>query len=219
MSFPKTVKTVLVSQLRDDIVRGIFQPGERLRLEGLADRYGISITPLREAMSTLEAEGIITIQPHKGAVVTSFQADELLSIYEIRATLEKMATMKAAPLLTKANLEHLELLVDQMDVVKDDPARFSELNTQFHSSIYEPAAQKPLFDLIISLRYRTQHYLHDYTDDQKRLGMAQAEHRKLLNLFAKKNIEKASELMYEHVFKVGESIAKLLRNKELEVAA
>lgn len=207
MSFSKTAKTALASQLRDDIVRGNFRPGERLRLEVLAKRYDVSTMPIREALGVLESEGIVTNFPHKGAVVTKFSADELREIYEIRANLEKMATIKAVPKMTDAVLKELEGLIVEMDTAQEDSARFSELNTKFHSVLYSCGDKQHLSNLIQSLRYRTQHYLHGYIDDKDRLQTAQREHRKLLELCRAGDIEKSSELMVQHVYKVGLAIA------------
>lgn len=215
MSISQTVKTALASQLRDDIVRGTFKPGERLRLEELAKRYDVSTMPIREALGVLESEGIVTNFPHKGAVVTKFSSDELREIYEIRANLEKMATVKAVPRITDAVLEELENLILEMDLVQDDSARFSEINTKFHAVLYGCGEKQHLDNLIQSLRYRTQHYLHDYIDDSERLQTAQREHRRLLELCKSGDVEKAAELMVQHVYKVGLAIANSVELEEV----
>ena len=92
-----TVKDLLVQQIRSEIIRGNLRPGARLRLRDLADRFKVSTQPIREALSELEAEGLVQAAPRKGAVVTVLTAEELVDLYEIRATLEAMATRTAVP--------------------------------------------------------------------------------------------------------------------------
>lgn len=217
MSSSRTVKTALASKLRDDIVRGSFEPGARLRLEQLAKRYDVSTMPIREAISVLESEGIVVTIPHKGALVTKLSSDELREIYEIRANLEKMATLKAVPRMNVSVLEDLEQLIAQMDDAGTDSARFSELNTKFHNCLYACSGKEHLSSLIQSLRHRTQHYLHAYIDNEERFQNAQKEHRKLLELCKLGEAEKAGELMIQHVYKVGLSIANVVELEEVVV--
>ena len=173
--------------------------------------------PIREAISVLESEGIVVSIPHKGAVVTKFSPDELREIYEIRANLEKMATLKAVPKMNDVVLRKLEQLIKAMEKARKDSARFSELNTEFHSCLYVCADKQHLSNLIQTLRYRTQHYLHDYIDDPSNLERAQIEHRKLLELCKLGEAEKAAELMIQHVYKVGLAIANVVELEEVAI--
>lgn len=90
----RTVKSGLVELIREEIVRGIYKPGERLRLEDIAAQYEVSTMPVREALRDLEAEGLVMLYPHKGAVVTEMSPEELADIYDIRAFL---VTTQATP--------------------------------------------------------------------------------------------------------------------------
>ena len=109
LSLPRTVKEQLADHLRDEIVRGTFEPGERLRLEDIASRFEVSTMPVREALRDLESEGLVTIYPHRGAVVTELTAEEMEDIYDIRATLEAMATRLAVPRMTESICEELAI--------------------------------------------------------------------------------------------------------------
>jgi hypothetical protein len=80
LSIPRTVKETLVENLRDEIIRGDLVPGQYLRLEEIAPRFDVSTMPVREALRDLEAEGLVTIFPHRGAIVTKLSADELQDI-------------------------------------------------------------------------------------------------------------------------------------------
>jgi DNA-binding GntR family transcriptional regulator len=82
----RTVRTALAENLRDAILLGEYVPGQNLRLEEIAKRFDVSTTPVREALSDLADEGLVTIFPHRGANVTRLSPEELQEIYEIRAT-------------------------------------------------------------------------------------------------------------------------------------
>src|SRR3989304_10124904 len=115
ISIPRTVKSLLVEKLRDEILQGELIPGQYLRLEELATRFEVSTMPVREALSDLEAEGLVTIFPHRGTIVTELSADDLVDIYDIRATLEAMAARLAVPRLTATTIDQLKGYIHQMD--------------------------------------------------------------------------------------------------------
>jgi len=197
--FPRTVKTALVTQLRDEIVRGTFAPGERLRLEVLAERFHVSTMPIREALSTLESEGLVVIRPHRGAHVTSFSADELRELYEIRAVLEQLATTRAVPHVTAEDLDHLQDLVRQMEIPEGtfDVAPFSQLNMAFHQLIYDRSGMPQLATQIRDLRFRVQHYLHKHLESTNYIMTGNVEHQRLINLIRGGDAQAAGEEMHQ----------------------
>jgi DNA-binding GntR family transcriptional regulator len=211
---PRTVKDQLVNHLRDDIVRGSFEPGEHLRLEDIAVRFDISTMPVREALRDLESEGLVTIYPHRGAVVTELTVEDLEDIYDIRATLEAMATRLAVPRMTEAIFEDLALIIERMDGQLGHVASLVKLNHQFHSTLYCASGRRHLCDLNHTLRYRTQHYLHAYMDDLGSMALAQGEHRAILKACQRGHVEEAAELVGEHVAEVGRAIVDFLRRRD-----
>ena len=83
-------------QLQHAILEGVLKPGERLRAEALAQRFGTSRTPIREALLQLEAQGLVEVEPNRGAVVRTFDRDDLFDLYQVRALLEPQAAALAA---------------------------------------------------------------------------------------------------------------------------
>jgi DNA-binding GntR family transcriptional regulator len=162
VSLPRTVKDQLVDRLRADIVCGAVEPGEYLRLEDIAGRFDVSTMPVREALRELESEGLVTIFPHRGAIVTELTPEDLADLYDIRATLEAMAARLAVPRLTKPTLEELGEIVDQMDGELGHISALVTLNHRFHSTLYAASGRHILCELNHGLRYRAQHYLHAY---------------------------------------------------------
>ena len=208
------MKISLVDTLRDEIIRGDLVPGQYLRLEEIAARFDVSTMPVREALRDLESEGLVTIYPHRGAIVTELTAEDLQDIYDIRATLEAMATRLAMPRMTKATYEELEYIIEQMDGQLGHVATLVKLNHQFHSTLYAKSGRRHLCELNRTLRYRTQHYLHAYMDDLGSMALAQEEHRAILEACRGGDAEKAAALVGEHVAEVGRAIIEFVCRRD-----
>lgn len=208
------MKNVLVENLRDEIIRGDIVPDQRLRLEEIAARFDVSTMPVREALRDLEAEGLVTIFPHRGAVVTRLSADDLQDIYDIRATLEEMATRLAVPLVTKATLTELTSLIKQIDGCLGDVVTLVKLNHQFHSTLYAASGRSHLCELTGILRYRTQHYLHAFIIHLGGMHQAQVEHRAILEACKRGDAAQAGTIVHDHVAQVGHAIVEYVRQRD-----
>jgi len=212
----RTVKSNLVEELRDAIILGEYVPGQHLRLEDIAARFDISTTPVREALRDLEAEGLVSIFPHRGAVVTQLSADDLLDIYEVRATLEEMATRLAVPNMGEDTFAQLELYIEQMDNHLGELATLVKLNHNFHYTLYCASGRRHLCELTSILRHRTQHYLHAYISHLGGMPMAQVEHRAVIEACRNGDTERAATIIFDHVTHVGNSIIEYVRQQERE---
>ena len=212
-----TLDSTLVRALRDDIIRGTIAPGERLRLEELAARFGVSTMPIRQALRTLEAEGIVTVAPHRGAQVTRYTAEQILELFEMRAVLEQLATTKAVPHLTRADIVALEGVVAEMDdlylAAHFDVAQFAQLNARFHGLIYDRSGRPLLTAQIRDRRVQVQHYLHRYMHAVHDGQMHNNDHRLLLNLALSGREALAGQLMFQHILGTGEGIARLMEQE------
>ena len=220
VSIPRTVREGLVENLRDEIVRGDFVPGQYLRLEEIAARFDVSTMPVREALRELEAEGLVTIFPHRGAVVTELSADELQDIYDIRTTLEEMATRLAVPHLTEDTLAELTSLIEQMEDHQGHVATQVKLNDQFHLNLYAASGRSHLCELNRMLRCRTQHYLHLFSVEVEadNFYQTQGEHRAILGACQRGDAEQAAAIMRDHVSQVGRAIIEYVRQRESAAA-
>ncbi len=208
------MKEGLVESLRDEIIRGDFVPGQHLRLEEIAGRFDVSTMPVREALRDLEAEGLVTIFPHRAAVVTQLSADDLQDIYDIRATLEEMATRLAVPRMTEATLTELTSLVEQMNNHLGDVVTLVKLNHQFHSTLYAASGRSHLCQLARMLRYRTQHYLRAFINDLGGMPQAQVEHRAIVEACKRGDAEQAGTIIHDHVAQVGHAIVEYVRQRD-----
>ena len=210
------MKETLVETLRDEIIRGDLIPGQYLRLEEIAARYDVSTMPVREALRDLEAEGLVTIFPHRGAIVTELSADELQDIYDIRVILEEMATRLAVPRMTEATLAELTSLLKQMENHVGDVATAVKLNHQFHLALYAASGRRHLCELNRMLRYRAQHYLHLFSVEVEagQLPQTQEEHRAILEACKRGDAEQAAIIMHNHVAQVGRAIVEYVRQRD-----
>ncbi len=128
--------------LRTAILDGDLAPGERLRAEALAGRFGTSRTPVREALLMLEREGLVDVLPNRGAIVRSFDADDLLDLYEVRSLIEPHAAARAATRIDDAALARLDELCDAAQSPKATVGDQIMFNEEFHRVIVE-AAESP----------------------------------------------------------------------------
>lgn len=214
-SFHRTVKTALVEQLRNEIIRGAFPPGHHLRLEDLAAQFEVSTMPVREALRELESEGIVTSVPHRGTFVTELTADELRDIYEMRAMLEALATRSAVPRLTPEIIATMAQQIEVMGAPEADIPLIVRVNTEFHTTLYRAAGRQHLNRLIVSMRHSTHHYLYKYI---ARLGMdsAQDEHRAIFEASRTGEAEKAAQLVHHHIIRVGFAVAEHVEKEAAE---
>lgn len=213
-SLPRTVKSSLAESLRDEILLGELTPGQHLRLEEIAGRYEISTTPVREALRELESEGLVTIFPHRGAVVTKLSAGELQDIYDIRATLEEMATRLAVPHITEDILAELRAYIEEMDSHIGELVTLVKLNHKFHITLYAASGRRHLCELTSMLRFRTQHYLHAFITYMGGMPQAQIDHRAILTACKEHDVDRAASLVYEHVIHVGNAIVTHIQQDE-----
>ena len=146
-----TTQEFVLESLRAAILDGLFPPGTRLRQEDLAETFGTSRIPVREALRVLEYEGLVASQAHRGFTVTALDADEIDEIYDLRITLEGHATRLAIPLLTEHDLEELQILYDEMEAETDSDRRLA-CRERFYLRLYGVTARPRLVGLIARLR-------------------------------------------------------------------
>lgn len=134
--------------LRELIIRGDLKPGEPLRQRELAERFGVSATPVREALRWLESEGLVRYDPHKGSTVTEADAGATKEKYQIRAALEGLAASLAAPKISDEDIKELESYNEQLSSKSLSPGEVNDLNRTLHFRIYEMAGSPLLLALM-----------------------------------------------------------------------
>jgi DNA-binding GntR family transcriptional regulator len=190
----------IAASLRDAILAGDYSPGERLVQEDIADRFGGSRIPVREALKDLEGEGLVTFVANAGARVAELSLAECIEVYQIRERTEPLLLRYSAEGLDRDTLEHLQAIATRMEEVSD-PDQFIELDRAFHLTIYEGAATSVLGDFVVSLWNKTQPYRRAYTrrvDDAQR-QVFHDEHRMLLRALIDGDLDLAENLCAVHI--------------------
>ena len=204
-----TTSEALARELRTGIQRGDFPPGSRLRQADVAERFGVSTTPVREAFALLQAEGLLRIDPHRGAFVFSPSEKDVSEYFEIRELLEDLAITLAAERITDDLLREVGALHQQM-IATDDPAGWAELNNRFHLRIYEAADRPRLCSIIMNLREASSAYLQMCLAAGGRKIGADHEHASLLDALRSGNASGARAATREHLRRTFEAVITFL---------
>lgn len=200
---------LLVRELRQAIFSGSLKPGERIGQARVAEQYGTSRIPVREALQLLQAEGLVTLLPHSGARVAQLELDELGEIYEIREHLEPFATSRSVPRLTDEQLEEIERLVGEIERAgeTEDIGRWVALDRQFHMTVMSQAPPR-LLRMIESLWNGTEHYRRTYLVLPERLQIAHLEHRLLLETVKARRADDAASILLVHIRRTRETLVE-----------
>jgi DNA-binding GntR family transcriptional regulator len=191
----------VASELRRLILAGELRPGAHLRQAEIAGRFGVSTTPVREAFRSLEREGLVTQDPHRGVVVFEPSVADLRENYDIRIALESEATRIAADRLSQEELAHLDALVAQMHSNILERTPYDTLNHELHMTIYAAADRPRLFGLIADLRGAASVYLrlagsYARTEHQRDI---EAEHEAIVRALHAHDGATAADAMRAHL--------------------
>lgn len=208
----RTVAAEAAEILRRRILSGEIQAGQPIRQEQIAQELGVSRIPLREALKQLEAEGFVTIAPHKGAVVSSLSVDEAEELFALRFQLERWLLKEAIPRLKPADFAALDAIIEESRA-PDSLGRWGELNWRFHEVLYQ-AAERPL-----SIRLLKR--IHDSLDRYLRLQIAVTrdwerayqDHQNLVALSREGNADAAVALLERHILDTAKALSVTLANR------
>jgi len=210
----QSLAAAVVERLRDKILHGELREGEQLRQEAIAAEFQISRIPVREALSHLAAEGLITIVANRGAVVSALSPDEIMQLFETRAVLECYMLRCAIPNMKKEDFQMAEDILGhyQQSLEKDSEMKsWGQWNWDFHSALYAPANRPVMLSFLKTLNINCDRYtrLHlVFTRDLHRAGQA---HRELLDASKTKNPEIAARELWKHITEAGEYLKEFIQ--------
>lgn len=209
-SLPET----LADSLRERILSGELKEGDPLIQDAIAAEYAVSRMPVREALRQLEACGLVTIQIHKGAIVTSIPTEQVAELFELRALLECDILTHAIPRLTDDALAASRKLLSELESAyrKKDVARWGQLNWLFHRSLYVAADRVQTLALIQTVNLQTDRYIRLQLLLTGALADAEHEHAELLRLCTLRNVERAVPYLKNHIRKSGRGLLVALRS-------
>lgn len=204
-----------VEALRERILRGDYPEGEPLRQDALADELGVSRIPVREALRQLEAEGLVTFNPHRGAVVSSLSLEEIAELFELRADIESDLLRRAMPKMTPEYLDRATDVLDEFEAALQagEAARWGPLNWHFHAALYAPANRNFTMGVLQKLHHNSDRYFRMQVLLAHGGARANVEHRAIAAAVCKKDVETACELMRAHILGAGGSLIELLQEQ------
>lgn len=218
---PKTTSVRSIAEtLKQEIVKGALKPNQRMIEDDLAERFGVSRTPIREAMRTLESMGYVTFTPHRGWKVKEVSVDEVKEVNVIRAHLAAAATELACVKLKPSDLAALEkLLVAMVSAVRaGDVGEYFKLNVEFHAIIGRAAGNQTLSRMLESLDQLTLRYRFLALSLPDRLTQSLGEHQRIIEAFKRADHEEAARAAKESALRSGSMLVKYLFQHEATVS-
>ena len=190
----------IANSLKEEILSGKFPPGVRIRQEDIAEQFGASRSPVREALRILEAEGLINLVAHTGAWISHLSLAECEEMYQIRERVEPLLLRLSIPAMTDSVIAELSDLVNQMEAT-NDVETFLKLDRQFHLLSYSKAETALVGDMVNRLWNTTQHYRRAYSRllAASSFKPAHYEHHLLLAAIIRRDSDDAERILFGHI--------------------
>ena len=206
------LRDVVFNTLRQAILRGEMEPGERLMEIQLAQKLGVSRTPIREAIRKLELEGLVIMIPRKGADVAHITEKDMRDVLEVRCTLEELAVALACKNVTPERIMDLRAAnkVFESAIVSKDVVNIVDADVQFHDTIYAMTDNDGLIQIINKLREQMYRYRLEYVKDARTHSILINEHNDIIQKLADKDVEGAKMFMRQHIRNQEKGIIRLL---------
>lgn len=210
------LRDVVFNTLRQAILRGELQPGERLLEIHLADKLGVSRTPIREAIRKLELEGLVFMIPRKGAVVAEITEKSLRDVLEVRRALEELAMKLACEKILDEEIEELKVAAKEFeDALKTgDVTVYAEADVKFHDIIYRTTDNQRLIQLLYNLREQMYRYRVEYLKRDDSHDTLLAEHQYIIETLEKRNADEAIKAICAHIDNQVTAVADTIRTKK-----
>lgn len=194
------LRDVVFHTLRKGILRGDLKPGERLMEIKLAERLGVSRTPIREAIRMLQLEGLVVNVPRKGAHVAKITAKDLKDVLEVRGGLEDLAVRLAITRITPAQMKKLEKTAyDFQNEVGGSLIDLAETDENFHSQIYEATQNHHLVQMLSNIKDQMYRYRVEYLKDKESRDSLAQEHISLCEALRERDCDRATSIMKKHI--------------------
>jgi DNA-binding GntR family transcriptional regulator len=209
----RTLSAAIAERLRQEILSGRHPSGAQLRQDALAATYEVSRIPVREALFQLEAEGLVHIEPHKGAVVTSLSLEEVNDVFDLRAELEGRLFRASIPELTAADLTRIDEIQEQFAsaIAQRDTTRWGVLNAEMHAALYAGARLPRTASIVAGLLQTSDRYTRMQLSTPTAMKRAEREHAELIRLARKRDVKGACALLVRHIETVRGDLVRILK--------
>ena len=210
------LRDVVFNTLRHAILKGELEPGERLMEIALAQKLGVSRTPIREAIRKLELEGLVVMVPRKGAEVADITEKDLRDVLEVRTALEELSIELAMKNMNDDDCKQLTEAnkLFAKDSEGDDLIKIAEADVAFHELIYMATGNKRLIQMINNLREQMYRYRLEYIKDKSTHARLVDEHNRIIDAMVKNDVAAAKAAIKLHVENQEENILKSMKVKK-----
>lgn len=210
------LRDVVFNTLREAILRGELKPGERLMEIRLANKLGVSRTPIREAIRKLELEGLVLMIPRKGAEVAQITEKSLRDVLEVRRALEDLAVQLACLRMSSQTLEDLKAAAKAFEEIlgDEDITAVAEADVKFHDVIYMATDNQRLISLLNNLREQMYRYRVEYLKKKECHKQLLWEHQEIIRAIEAGEIDVATKITEQHIDNQVEAVSDALRHLE-----
>lgn len=210
------LRDVVFHTLRQAILKGDLEPGERLMEIQLADKLGVSRTPVREAIRKLELEGLVLMIPRRGAEVARISAQMLQDVLEVRSALEELAISLACQRMTPEQFAELEEAERHFSATLQggDAMEIAQSDEAYHDVIYNSTGNLRLIQLLNNLREQMYRFRLEYIKDEEQHLTLRIEHEKIMKALNAHNADLARSAIREHISNQERTVLKNLRLQE-----
>lgn len=210
------LRDVVFNTLRQAILRGELKPGERLLEIHLANKLGVSRTPIREAIRKLELENLVIMVPRKGAVVAEITEKSLRDVLEVRRALEALAVQLACEKILDSEIEELKVAAKEFEeaLKTGDVTVYAEADVKFHDIIYRTTDNQRLIQLLYNLREQMYRYRVEYLKREDSHEILLAEHQHIIQMLAQRDEARAVEAVCAHIDNQVTAVADTIRTKK-----
>lgn len=210
------LRDVVFNTLRQAILRGELKPGERLMEIQLANKLGVSRTPIREAIRKLELEGLVLMIPRKGAEVAEITEKNMLDVLEVRRALEELAVKLACERITEEEIQELKDAADAFQKIlsEKDITKIAEADEAFHDVIFKSTGNDRLIQLLNSLREQMYRYRLEYLKREEYHPQLLEEHQQIIDRITRKDQNEAAELIDRHIGNQVDVMLEMIRHKK-----
>lgn len=212
------LRDVVFNTLRKAILRGELKPGERLMEIQLANKLGVSRTPIREAIRKLELEGLVLMIPRKGAEVAQITEKNMQDVLEVRKALEELAVQLACERVTEEQIEEMKEAAEEFRKVlkSGDVTKIAEADVKFHDVIFAATNNQRLVTLLNNLREQMYRFRVEYLKQKECYPQLLEEHEELIDLISGGKVDEACKIMGRHIDNQASTVSDVIRRDQAE---
>lgn len=210
------LRDVVFNTLRQAILRGELKPGERLMEIQLANKLGVSRTPIREAIRKLELEGLVIVIPRRGAEVADITEKSLRDVLEVRKALEELAVNLACDRMKKTQIRELKEAAKEFEEILkiDDVTKIAEIDVKFHDVIFMATDNERLIQLLNNFREQMYRYRVEHLKKKEVHSTLIAEHQEIIQNIEKRKKKEAAEVVCRHIDNQVAAVIDSIRTKK-----